>query len=146
MEEFVWVSLAVIAAGLLLLIALAAFMLWRIQRSDEKKLAKRIAKLPFLDKISLAGSLISDDRIPIAPRIIGLAPRLISLALVLYIASPIDLIPDFIPVIGYLDDILIVVIGVGLLLRSIPRYILEDHVARYEAERNRKKTLEGAHR
>ncbi|SRR6266496_2352688 len=139
MEEFVWVSLAVIAAGLLLLIALAAFMFWRIHRSDEKKLAKRIAKLPFRDKISLAGALFRDRRI-------GLAPRLIALALVLYIASPIDLIPDFIPVIGYLDDILIVVIGVGLLLRSIPRYILEDHVARYEAERNRKKTLEGAHR
>src|SRR5207249_3855137 len=56
MEEFVWVSLAVIAAGLLLLIALAAFMLWRIQRSDEKKLAKRIAKLPFLD--NHAGGLL----------------------------------------------------------------------------------------
>src|SRR5438445_2196419 len=125
MEEFVWVSLAVIAAGLLLLIALAAFMLWRIQRSDEKKLAKRIAKLPFLDKISLAGSLISDDRIPIAPRIIALA-------LVLYIASPVDLIPDFIPLIGYVDDILIVIVGAGLLLRSIPPRIIEEHVARYE--------------
>jgi len=125
MEEFVWVSLAVIAAGLLLLIALAAFMLWRIQRSDEKKLAKRIAKLPFFDKISLAGSLFRDGRIPIAPRIIALA-------LVIYIASPIDLIPDFIPVIGYLDDILIVLVGAGLLLRSVPRHVLEEHVERYE--------------
>ena len=139
MEEFVWVSLAVIAAGLLLLIALAAFMLWRIQRSDEKKLAKRIAKLPFLDKISLAGSLISDDRIPIAPRIIALV-------LVLYIASPIDLIPDFIPVIGYLDDILIVLVGAGLLLRSIPRHILEEHVVRYEERAGETKTLESARR
>ena len=128
MEEFVWVSLAVIAAGLLLLIVLAIFMWLRIQRSDEKKLAKRIAKLPFLDKVSLAGSLISDDRIPIAPRIIALA-------LVLYIASPIDLIPDFIPVIGYFDDILIVVVGAGLLLRSIPPRIIEEHVARYEEQR-----------
>src|SRR5207245_10846714 len=107
MEEFLWVYRAVISAGLLLLTALAAFMLWRIQRSDEKKLAKRIAKLPFLDKISLAGSLISDDRIPIAPRIIALV-------LVLYIASPIDLIPDFIPVIVYLDDIIIVILGAWL--------------------------------
>jgi len=139
MEEFVWVSLAVIAAGLLLLIALAAFMLWRIQRSDEKKLAKRIAKLPFLDKISLSGSLISDDRIPIAPRIIALV-------LVLYIASPIDLIPDFIPVIGYLDDILIVLVGAGLLLRSVPRHILEEHVVRYEERAGETKTLESARR
>src|SRR5438093_13242744 len=136
MEEFVWVSLAVIAAGLLLLIVLASVMWLRIQRSDEKKLAKRIAKLPFLDKVSLAGSLISDDRIPIAPRIIALA-------LVLYIASPIDLIPDFIPVIGYFDDILIVLIGAGLLLRSIPRHILEEHVGRYEDQAGTARDLQG---
>jgi len=137
--EVLWVVLAVIAAGLLLLLAVAAFVLWRIQRSDEKKLAKRIAKLPFFDKVSLAGSLFRDGRIPIAPRIIALA-------LVLYIASPIDLVPDFIPVIGYFDDILIVLIGAGLLLRSIPRYIIEEHVTRYEAERERAKELEGARR
>jgi uncharacterized membrane protein YkvA (DUF1232 family) len=131
MEEFVWVSLAVIAGGLVLLITLALFLWWRIQRSDEKKLARRIAKLPFLDKISLAGSLISDDRIPIAPRIIALT-------LVLYIASPIDLLPDFIPVIGYFDDILIVLVGAGLLLRSVPRHILEEHVGQYEERQARK--------
>ena len=129
--EVVWVVLGVIAAGLLLLIAATAFLFWRIQRSDEKRLAKRIAKLPFLDKISLAGSLFRDERIAIAPRIIALA-------LVLYIASPIDLIPDFIPVIGYFDDILIVLIGAGLLLRSIPQHILEEHVGRYEERQSRK--------
>lgn len=137
--EVLWVVLAFIVAGLLLLLAVAAFVLWRIQRSDEKKLAKRIAKLAFFDKISLAGSLIRDDRISIAP-------RLIALALVLYIASPIDLVPDFIPVIGYFDDILIVLIGAGLLLRSIPRYIIEEHVTRYEAERERTKAPQGAPR
>lgn len=129
--EVVWVVLGVIAVGLLLLIAVAAFLFWRVQRSDEKKLAKRIAKLPFLDKISLAGSLFRDERIPIAPRIIALA-------LVLYIASPIDLIPDFIPVIGYFDDILIVLVGAGLLMRSIPAYIIEEHVGRYEEQRTNK--------
>lgn len=123
--EVVWVVLGVIAAGLLLLIAAAVFLYWRIQRSDEKKLAKRIAKLSFRDKIALAGSLFRDERIPIAPRIIALA-------LVLYIASPIDLLPDFIPVIGYFDDVLIVMVGAGLLLRSIPGNILEEHVRRYE--------------
>jgi uncharacterized membrane protein YkvA (DUF1232 family) len=127
--EFVWVVLSVIAAGLLLMIAAAAFLFWRMQRSDEKKLAKRIAKLPFLDKISLAGSLFRDERIPIAL-------RMIALALVLYITSPIDLLPDFIPVIGYFDDILIVIVGAGLLLRSIPGHILEEHVTRYESRKS----------
>jgi uncharacterized membrane protein YkvA (DUF1232 family) len=137
--EVVWVVLGVIIAGLLLLLGAAAFVLWRVQRSDEKKLANRIAKLPFLDKIALAGSLFRDERIPVAPRIIALA-------LVFYIASPIDLLPDFIPVVGYFDDILIVVIGTGLLLRSIPSYIIEEHVARYERTSRHDKTLERARR
>lgn len=125
MQDFLLIILAVIIVGLVLLVAAAAFVFWRIQHSDEKKLARRITKLPFLDKISLAGSLFRDNRVPIAPRIIALG-------LVLYIASPIDLLPDFIPVIGYFDDILIVLVGAGLLLRSIPRYIIEEHVGRYE--------------
>jgi uncharacterized membrane protein YkvA (DUF1232 family) len=123
--EVLWVALAVIGVGLLLWIALAAFVFWRILRSDERKLAKRIAKLPFFDKISLAGALFREQRI-------GLTPRLIALALVLYLAMPLDLIPDFIPVLGYLDDILIVGIGAILLLRSIPRHIIEEHVGRFE--------------
>ena len=129
--EVVWVALAVIGIGLLLWIAVAAFVFWRILRSDERKLAKRIAKLPLFDKLSLAGALYGDRRI-------GLAPRLIALGLVLYLAMPLDIIPDFIPVLGYLDDVLIVVIGVGLLLRAIPRYIIEEHVGRYEARQTDK--------
>ena len=123
--EVVWITLAVIGIGLLLWIALAAFVFWRILRSDERKLAKRIAKLPFFDKVSLAGALFRDQRI-------GLAPRVIALGLVLYLAMPLDLIPDFILLLGYLDDLLIVGIGALLLLRSIPRHIIEEHVGRYE--------------
>ena len=129
--EVVWVALAVIGLGLLLWIAVAAFVFWRVLRSDERKLVKRIAKLPFFDKISLAVALFRDQRI-------GLPPRLIALALVLYLAMPLDLIPDFIPVLGYLDDILIVGIGAVLLLRSIPRHIIEEHVGRYEEKQSGK--------
>jgi uncharacterized membrane protein YkvA (DUF1232 family) len=125
LPSFLWYVLAVMLAGLLLLVALAAFLYWRIQTSDEKKLARRIGKLQFLEKIALAGSIFRDQRIPIAPRIVALA-------LVLYIASPIDLIPDFIPILGFFDDILIVLIGAGLLLRNIPDYIVEEHLTRYE--------------
>ena len=137
--EVVSVVLGVIAAGLLLWIAVAAFVFWRILRSDERKLAKRIAKLPFFDKISLAGALFRDRRI-------GLAPRVIALGLVLYLAMPLDLIPDFIPVLGYLDDILIVGIGAVLLLRSIPRPIIEEHVGRYEQRQREAKEMESARR
>lgn len=43
-----------------------------------------------------------------------------------YALSPIDLIPDFIPVLGYLDDLLIVPLGVWLLLKMIPHDVLEE--------------------
>ena len=39
---------------------------------------------------------------------------------VAYAVSPIDLIPDFIPVLGYLDDLILVPIGIALAIRMIP--------------------------
>ncbi len=47
-------------------------------------------------------------------------PRLLALGVAAYALSPIDLIPDFIPVLGYLDDLLIVPLGLLLVLRLIP--------------------------
>jgi len=43
-----------------------------------------------------------------------------------YALSPIDLIPDFIPVVGYVDDLIIVPIGISLLIKMIPKEIMED--------------------
>lgn len=50
-----------------------------------------------------------------------------------YAFSPIDLIPDFIPILGYLDDLLLVPIGVVLALKMIPPAVLEE--CREEAAR-----------
>jgi uncharacterized membrane protein YkvA (DUF1232 family) len=44
-----------------------------------------------------------------------------------YALSPIDLIPDFIPVIGYLDDIILVPLGILLVVRMIPPDVMADH-------------------
>jgi uncharacterized membrane protein YkvA (DUF1232 family) len=49
-----------------------------------------------------------------------------------YALSPVDLIPDFIPVIGYLDDLIIVPAGVWLLLRIVPEQVLADCRAQAE--------------
>ena len=50
-----------------------------------------------------------------------------------YALSPIDLIPDFIPILGYLDDLIIVPIGVWLLLKIVPEHVLTD--SRAESDR-----------
>ncbi len=50
--------------------------------------------------------------------------RLFALAIAAYALSPIDLIPDFIPVLGYLDDLIIVPLGIMLVLRWLPAPVL----------------------
>lgn len=52
--------------------------------------------------------------------------RLFALVVVGYAFSPIDLIPDFIPVLGYLDDLVLVPAGIGLAIRMIPPEVLAE--------------------
>lgn len=52
--------------------------------------------------------------------------KLLALIVAAYTLSPIDLIPDFIPVLGYLDDIIIVPLGLLLVIRLTPKEIIED--------------------
>lgn len=56
-----------------------------------------------------------------------------------YALSPIDLIPDFIPVIGYLDDLIIVPAGIALLVKIIPRDILEECRAKAQSDLSKRK-------
>ncbi len=52
--------------------------------------------------------------------------RLLALAVAAYALSPIDLIPDFIPVLGYLDDLVLVPLGVALVVKLTPGDVLAD--------------------
>jgi uncharacterized membrane protein YkvA (DUF1232 family) len=56
--------------------------------------------------------------------------RLLALAIAAYALSPIDLIPDFIPVLGLLDDALIVPAGIWLIGRLLPPGLMAEHRAR----------------
>jgi uncharacterized membrane protein YkvA (DUF1232 family) len=62
-----------------------------------------------------------------------LAARLVAAAVVAYALSPIDLIPDFIPVLGLLDDALILPLGIALALRLVPAPVLADARAKAQA-------------
>jgi uncharacterized membrane protein YkvA (DUF1232 family) len=63
--------------------------------------------------------------------------KVVAVGVVAYALSPIDLIPDFIPVVGYLDDLIIVPAGIALVLRMIPAHVLVDcrERARQQSER-----------
>ncbi|MGH8332320.1 MAG: YkvA family protein [Pseudomonas sp.] len=53
-------------------------------------------------------------------------PKWISVFVVAYALSPIDLIPDFIPIVGYLDDVIILPLGILLAIRMMPPLVLEE--------------------
>lgn len=54
------------------------------------------------------------------------AAKLLLAVLLAYAASPIDLIPDFVPVLGYLDELLLLPLGIWLALRMIPPQVMAE--------------------
>ena len=66
------------------------------------------------------------------PRVSWVA-RIWAACVVAYALSPIDLIPDFIPVLGYLDDLVLIPLGIALALRMIPPEVMADSRARAQA-------------
>ncbi len=76
--------------------------------------------LKFKRELLLYRNILADPRTPRVTKILlGSA--------VAYAITPVDLIPDFIPVIGHLDDAIIVPALVYLALKTIPRSLLEEH-------------------
>lgn len=53
--------------------------------------------------------------------------------IVAYALSPVDLIPDFIPVLGYLDDLILLPLGIALAVRMIPKTVMEECSAKAES-------------
>lgn len=55
-----------------------------------------------------------------------LAAKILAGMIVAYVVSPIDLIPDFIPIIGFLDDLILVPLGIVICLRMIPPEVMAE--------------------
>lgn len=72
-------------------------------------------------EIAILAAAIRDPRTPVSAKILAFV--------VAYALSPIDLIPDFIPVIGFLDDLILVPLGLWALRRMIPPEVLAEHRA-----------------
>ncbi len=70
--------------------------------------------------VKLAKGLLTDSRVP-------LRRKLLLAALVAYLVSPIDIIPDFIPGLGQMDDVLIVVLVLHGLISSVGEDVLLEH-------------------
>lgn len=97
-----------VAGGILLLWLVLIAALW-LGRPDDVRIKDALRLLP--DLIRLLHRLASDQTLPRGVRL-----RL--WLLLAYLALPIDLVPDFIPVIGYADDAIII----ALALRSVTRH------------------------
>lgn len=64
-------------------------------------------------------------------------PKMTALLAIIYLLSPIDLIPDFIPFFGYIDDVVVVPILLNLAIRLLPREVREESLLK--ASRSHKK-------
>ena len=134
MDALLWTLVAVFVS--LVLLTIVAWWLLRRFARPPQALVQRIGKLPWRAKAGLALALLRDPRVP-------LMTRLIIPAVVLYFALPIDIIPDFIPLLGQLDDVLVLLVALRLVLRSMPEGLLEEHIARLEHLHQRLPASEG---
>lgn len=69
-----------------------------------------------------------DPRVP-------LVTKIFAICVVAYAFSPVDLIPDFIPILGYLDDLILVPLGIYIALRLYPKEVLEEYRTKVEEQR-----------
>ena len=114
MSPWYWLLVSVGAA----LAAYAAFVLTLII-VGRKGTARAVARL-VPDCIVLFRRLLADPRVP-------RRKKLILAALIPYLALPFDLVPDFIPIAGYLDDAVIVALVLRHVLRGSDRELIEAH-------------------
>ena len=70
--------------------------------------------------------------------------RLFGLLLTAYALSPLDLIPDFIPILGLVDDAILIPLGMWLFVRMIPADLMEECRKRAEAASERPRSVWGA--
>ncbi|PTT13753.1 hypothetical protein DBR36_16750 [Microbacterium sp. HMWF026] len=119
MPEWLIVVLGVVAGLVVLWLALI-IVLWVQQRRSGGSVDWRAVLRLAPDVVRLVRRLVADPSVPRATRWwLG--------GLLVYLLSPIDLIPDFVPVIGYADDAIVVVMALRFAIRHAGRPAIERH-------------------
>ncbi len=92
-----------------------------------------LAFMPLASRVPTYGrllwALLRDERIPTTKKaILGLA--------VGYLASPIDIVPDFVPLLGAIDDLVVAVLAIDIFLEGVPEGLLDETLAGLGIERD----------
>ena len=119
MPWYGWVIL-----GLAAFIAIAAIALRSIRATAR---GRRFLALGTRGKLRFGRLLLADPRV-------GFIGKATLILLVAYLALPFDLIPDFIPVVGQLDDVAVVFVAVTILILAVPRERFEAALGQAEVE------------
>lgn len=88
---------------------------------DPKEAIETIRKMPAYARLIWA--LARDPRVPTRQ-------KLVLAAVAGYLVFPIDIIPDFIPVLGQLDDLGVLIFGLDFFIRNAPKEVVEEHMGR----------------
>jgi len=108
------------AVGVFALVSLT----WVVRRTLR---GRAILRLSFREKLRFGRLLLSDSRTPL--------PARAALAFLIgYLLLPFDLVPDFVPVVGQLDDLIVLAAVIALLLWLIDGDLLDEAIARSRAE------------
>ena len=116
---------ATLLTAVLLLLALVLAGLAASRDARDRVAFARLRRLRNRQRLRVARALASDPRLP--RRV-----RAIPLVLVAYLVFPFDIVPDFIPVLGQLDDLVVIALALWLLLRLTPPSLLDEHLLREE--------------
>jgi uncharacterized membrane protein YkvA (DUF1232 family) len=110
--QWLLVSAAIVLAAY---VALVAWLLITGRRQDARALAGLVP-----DCLVLVRRLLADERVP-------RRRKLLLAGVLAYLAMPFDLVPDFIPIAGQLDDVIVVALALRSVLRSGGPSLLREH-------------------